>query len=74
MDPQMMATALMGGQNNMQPSQTMQQPDPTQFNPQALGYGQSPQMRQGMGQGMFSPPPYGAVAQQNMLPPNMMGY
>ena len=62
------------------PSQIQQQTDPSQFNPQQLGYGQGlpggmPQQgMQGGQQGMFSPPPYGAQAQQNMTPQNMMGY
>ena len=79
MDPQTVAAALMGGQNSAMPSQIQQQTDPSQFNPQQLGYGQmpngSPQMgMQGGQQGMFSPPPYGAYPQSNMQPQNMMGY
>lgn len=74
MDPQqqqqMMAAALMGGQNSAMPSQTQQQPDPMQFGAQQLGYGQ----QMPGGQGMFSQSPYGAQAQMNMQPPNMMGY
>lgn len=73
MDQQALIAALMGGQNSAMPSQISSQPDPAQFSPQMLGYGSSPQ---GMTQlaGMFSPPPYGAQAQMNMQPPNMMGY
>lgn len=73
MDPnqQMMAQALMGGQNSMPPSQFSPMPDASQFSPQMLGYGG--QQQQPM-QGMFSPLPYGAQAQQNATPPNMMGY
>ena len=73
MDPnqQMMAQALMGGQNSMPPSQFAQMPDQSQFSPQMLGYGQQ-QMQPGGGQGMFSPPPYGAQAQMNAQPSNMM--
>ena len=79
MDPQTVAAALMGGQNSAMPSQIQQQTDPSQFNPQQLGYGQmpngAPQMgMQGGQQGMFSPPPYGAYPQSNMQPQNMMGY
>ncbi len=77
MDPQqqMMAAALMGGQNSVMPSQIAQQPDPSQFSPQMLGYGQAaPPMQNGGQPGMFSPPPYGAQAQMNMTPQNMMGY
>lgn len=94
MDPQqqMMAAALMGGQNSMQPSamvnyqqqmpdmmnamqpsQTQQQPDPSQFSPQMTGYGQQNMQSPGM----FGQPqnaPYGATSQMNMQPPNMMGY
>ena len=72
MDPQQqaMATALMGGQNSALPSAIAPQPDPSQFQAQNLGYGMPQgQMPQG---GMFSPAPYGAQAQQNIYPANMM--
>ena len=73
MDPQaqMMAAALMGGQNSAMPSQIQQQPDPSQFSPQMNGYGQQQPGQQQNGAGMFSMP-YGAQASQNMYPPNMM--
>ena len=57
MDPQQQAlvAALMGGQNNVQPSMISPQPQAQQFSPQMLGYGnqmnpmggQNPQMMQG---------------------------
>lgn len=90
MDPQsqMMAAALMGGQNNMQPSamgnyqqqmpdmQNAMQPSAIAQQPDPSQF--SPQMT-GYGQpGMFGQPPqnapYGASSQMNMQPPNMMGY
>jgi hypothetical protein len=82
MDPtqQAMAAALMGGQNSAMPSAIAPQPDPSQFSPQMTGYGQPmpsgmpQQQMQGGQMGMFSPPPYGAQAQMNMTPQNMMGY
>ena len=79
MDQQALIAALMGGQNNVQPSSISQMPDQQQFSPQMLGYGQPmpgmmPQMQQpGMQGGMFSPPPYGAQAFQNSSPQNMTG-
>ena len=80
MDQQALIAALMGGQNNVQPSAISQMPDQQQFSPQMLGYGQQipgqmPQMQPpGQPGGMFSPPPYGAQSFQNATPQNNMGY
>ena len=76
MDPQaqMMAAALMGGQNSMQPSAmgNYQQQMPDMMNSmQPSQTQQQPQMPQQGGAGMFSMP-YGAQAQMNMQPQNMM--
>ena len=74
MDPQQAAlvAALMGGQNNVQPSMIAPQPQAQQFSPQMLGYGnqmnpmggQNPQMMQGQMQQQQIP---GMYAQQNMI-------
>ena len=65
MDPQQQAlvAALMGGQNNVQPSMISPQPQAQQFSPQMLGYGnqmnpmggQNPQMMQGQMQQQSDP-------------------
>lgn len=78
MDQQMMAAALMGGQNSAMPSQIQQQPDPMQFSAQNLGYGMpapaAGQMQNHAGAGgMFTLPP-GGQAQMNAYPVNMSGY
>ena len=79
MDPQqqMMAAALMGGQNSAMPSQIAPQPDPNQFSAQSLGYGMpapaAGQMLNHTGGGMFTLPP-GGQAQMQAYPVNMAGY